>query len=71
MNFIQKRKLLKQFEGIRSVNVQFIEFVNTQLVSDHAYNEDEIRAYNTLIEHLTNIDLIFARMEDGVKQQKG
>lgn len=70
MNFIEKKKTLKQLQLIRSVNYQFIEFINTQLESDHAYNEDEIANFNSLEEHLTNMNLIFSRMEDGAKQKK-
>ena len=68
---MQKRKMLKQFGRIRAVNDQFIEFVNTQLASDHKYNEHECDAFTKLVEHLTNMNLIFARMEDGFNQRKG
>ena len=63
--------MLKQFGRIRAINYQFIEFVNTQLTSEHVYNDYERDTFNKLEEHLTNMNLIFARMEDGFNNKKG
>jgi len=70
MDFITKKKMLKQFQTIRAINYLFIEFINNQLESDHAYNEQEVDNYKNLEEHLTNMNLIFSRMEDGALNRK-
>ena len=71
MNLIEKKKLLKQFQAIQSANDQFIEFVNTHLKSEHNYNRSDRDSLKRLISHLTNMNLVFARMEDGFRKQKG
>lgn len=71
MNFIQKKKMLHQFSQIREINYKFIEFANSQLESNHAFKENEIENFKKLEEHLTNLNLIFSRMEDGAKANKG
>lgn len=70
MEVVKQKKLARQLQLIREINYKFTEFLNTQLESDHAYNENELTNFKNLEEHLMNMNVIFLKMEEQSKYKK-
>lgn len=70
MQVVKHKKLARQLQLIREINYKFVEFLNTQLESDHAYNENELTNFKNLEEHLMNMNVIFLKMEEQSKHKK-